>query len=112
MNHTLSLSDQACAQINLMLEHDFTLKDKVLRISVDGKGCDGFDYAIGFTEKNENDIIIEEKGIRLHLDQFCGEHLTDISVDYQFDPAQNEDGFTVTNNKADETRGKFWLKKS
>jgi iron-sulfur cluster assembly accessory protein len=110
MNHTLTITTQARQQLNLMFEHDFTLKDKVLRISIAGKGCDGFDYAIGFTEERENDLIISSSGIDLYLDPFCSEYLNNITLDYQTDFANDQEGFVITNNEQQKTKGKFWLK--
>lgn len=106
----IKITTQAIEQIKLMLEHDYTLEDKVLRISIDGKGCDGFDYAIGFTDQNEKDFIHKVSGISLHLDPFVSEHLYDFSIDYQANYEREEEGFVITNNESDKTKGKFWLK--
>ena len=44
----LQVSGAAIQQIKLMLEHDYTLKGKIFRIKIGGKGCGGFTYQTGF----------------------------------------------------------------
>lgn len=106
----IKITETAKAQINLMLDHDFTLESKVLRISIDGKGCDGFDYAIGFTDKDEKDEVFEVEGIELHMDQFVSEHLKVFSIDYETDFENDQEGFVITDHQSEKTKGKFWLK--
>ena len=54
-NPSIEISLQAQNQLSLMIEHEFKAQDVGLRLSIDGKGCDGFTYAIGFT-KPTNDM--------------------------------------------------------
>ena len=35
---------------------------KVFRVSINGGGCSGFQYAFGITEREDDDIIIDESG--------------------------------------------------
>ena len=111
MNTQINITDQAKNQIQLILENDFTLQDKVLRVSVDGKGCDGFDFAIGFTDPDANDNQVSFENISIHLDQFVTEHLTNFTIDFKTDYQNNDEGFVIINNEPEKTRGKFWLKK-
>ena len=41
-----------------IIENDFTLASKYLRLVISGKGCDGFNYGVGFTNLEENDFVI------------------------------------------------------
>jgi Fe-S cluster assembly iron-binding protein IscA len=108
----LKLSSIALDQLVLMLKHDYTLADKVFRLSIDTKGCDGFTYAAGFTEKNKNDLLISfehhKVNITMALDPFAAEYMKFIEIDYCQDFKNNQEGFTVKNRDENSYRGKFW----
>jgi iron-sulfur cluster assembly protein len=40
-----------------------------LRVGVRGGGCSGFQYALAFDEQRSGDVVIEDKGIRLLVDE-------------------------------------------
>ncbi len=107
-NRTLKFLENARDQILLMKENDYTLAEKVLRIRISGKECDGFRYQIGFTEKRAEDIIVETNVGNVHLDAFSAFYLEDVSIDYLFDPRTAMDGFQVTNHKEELYHGKFY----
>lgn len=107
---SILLTKSAHQQLELILENDFTLVDKVLRITIDGKGCDGFGYAIGFTEKFPEDLIIHTDGFNFHLDPFIAKYFYEGSIDYQQNFDDEIEGFVVVNLTQDKTKGKFWLK--
>ncbi|MCE2499122.1 MAG: iron-sulfur cluster insertion protein ErpA [Nitrosopumilaceae archaeon] len=54
-----------------------------LRVYVQGGGCAGLSYGMGFEkEPEEDDIVIEEGGVKLLVDGVSIEHLKGASVDY------------------------------
>lgn len=117
----VSVSQNAQWQIANMLKNDPYLNNKYLRISIDGKGCDGFTYAIGFTEKTDKDMAIEievesyhseEPNIKtfLLMDAFAAFYLQMVKIDYDFDSETDQDGFTVQNLNQKDFHGKFWRK--
>lgn len=124
------ISQEAQWQIANMLANDPYLQEKYLRITIDGKGCDGFTYAIGFTKSQETDFCIDTsveiyphhlnnnspntklKKIKTKIlfDPFAAFYLSDVKIDYKIDIEQDLDGLIVTNSNQDLYHGKFWRK--
>ncbi|OWK28264.1 iron-sulfur cluster insertion protein ErpA [Sphingomonas mucosissima] len=58
-------------------------KPAILRLSVEGGGCSGFQYCFGFAEAPEaGDIIAETDGVRLVVDDVSVDLVRGASVDY------------------------------
>ena len=58
-------------------------KPQFLRIYVQGGGCSGLSYGMGFEkEAEEDDSIIEESGVKVLVDTYSQEHLKGANVDY------------------------------
>lgn len=58
-------------------------KPEYLRVYVQGGGCSGLSYGMGFEAKpEEDDTIIEEQGVKLLVDSYSQEHLKGATVDY------------------------------
>jgi len=54
-----------------------------LRVAVEGGGCSGFQYALGFDSAPEaNDEAWEHHGVRVIVDRFSLPYLEGASVDY------------------------------
>ena len=54
-----------------------------LRIYVQGGGCSGLSYGMGFEkEAEEDDSIIEESGVKVLVDSMSQDHLQGANVDY------------------------------
>src|SRR4051812_33591613 len=71
----------------------------ILRLSVDGGGCAGFQYKFGLAETVESDdIVAEENGVRLVVDAVSLDLVRGSAVDY----VENMGGasFRVTNPNA------------
>ena len=58
----IEFTPTAVQQISLILQNDPIAREKVLRLSISGKGCDGFDYALGFTEARDADLKVRIHG--------------------------------------------------
>jgi Fe-S cluster assembly iron-binding protein IscA len=110
--YKFDLTDSAFAQISLIQENDFTLDGMSFRLKIGGKGCDGFTYDTGFSQKHEDDIVLifENKGQKLEvlLDDFTAFYCKEGSMDYFFIPHENEDGFFFTNTNEFKHHGKFF----
>lgn len=114
----VNISPKAISQLKLIIENDFTLKGKYLRLLISGKGCDGFSYSVGFTDWNMDDMEIEVKtsneetheNLKVIMDPFTAFYLQNCSVDYVEDFANNNEGFVVTNDNQKNFSGKFWKK--
>lgn len=74
-------------------------KPAILRLSVDGGGCAGFQYKFGLAEQVESDDMVAERdGVRLVVDSVSLDLVRGSAVDY----IQNMGGasFQVTNPNA------------
>ena len=58
-------------------------KPAILRLSVEGGGCSGFQYRFGFADAPEaDDIIAETDGVRLVVDEISLDLVRGAQVDY------------------------------
>lgn len=58
-------------------------KPAILRLSVEGGGCSGFQYRFGFADAAEpGDVIAETDGVRLVVDDVSIDLVRGASVDY------------------------------
>ncbi len=54
-----------------------------LRVYVQGGGCSGLSYGMGFeTKPEDDDTVIEENGVKLLIDSYSQDHLKGANVDY------------------------------
>jgi Fe-S cluster assembly iron-binding protein IscA len=110
----LTVTDSAIRQIQLMQMHDYTLEGLTFRIKIGGKGCGGFTYDTGFSEKHEDDLVIKKSyplinfDLVILIDPFTAYYTQSSTLDYLLDPESNEEGFTLTNNADGAHRGKFF----
>ena len=112
----IQLTRDAAMQLLLLQKNDFTLQDKYFRLKIDGKGCDGFTYAAGFTEFYTDDIEVKISvseqfpPLTVLVDPFTAFYLQRVVVDYVFDPVNGLEGFLINNLQQQEFEGKFWKK--
>jgi Fe-S cluster assembly iron-binding protein IscA len=107
---SILFSERAVQEWELIIENDFTLEGKQLRITIDGKECDGFTYAVGFDDKTDEDFEISIEGIdhKLVIDPFAAFYLQVATVDFVQDFSQDAEGFVVVNHSQRHFYGKFW----
>jgi iron-sulfur cluster insertion protein len=83
----VSVSDSAAARIAWLLNQDEN-KGLMLRISVSGGGCSGFQYGFSFDDtKGETDLVIERDGAVVLIDDVSLELLGGSEIDYVEDLA-------------------------
>ncbi|NOT77697.1 MAG: hypothetical protein HOP07_01695 [Bacteriovoracaceae bacterium] len=108
----IMFTERALSQLKLIIQNDFTLAGKYFRIVVSGKGCEGFTYAAGFTDLQEDDFLIRiansEEDVFVIIDPFAGFYLQEASVDFIQDFNHDAEGFVITNHSQSEFKGKFW----
>jgi iron-sulfur cluster insertion protein len=69
MNETLKITDNAAKRIAAMIAKE-QAEDLMLRVSVDGGGCNGFQYIFDLdATRNDDDQIFEKNGIRVVSDE-------------------------------------------
>jgi len=79
---TFGFTDAAANKVKALVEEEKNPNLK-LRVSVDGGGCSGFQYAFAFDENiNEDDTVIENNGATVLIDVTSMQYLNGSEVDY------------------------------
>ncbi len=77
----IALTPAAAARVAAIAQRQN--KPAVLRLSVDGGGCSGFQYKFGLAEApEESDTVAETDGVRLVVDDISLDLVRGCSVDY------------------------------
>jgi iron-sulfur cluster insertion protein len=93
-NSPVTLTDSAISKLAVLLAEEG--EQQALRIAVTGGGCSGFQYALGFdTEQHADDLIFEQGGVRVIVDEQSAEYLQGAVVDFQ--DGLNGKGFAIEN---------------
>ncbi len=100
-NATLNVTDKAAEKIKALMEQE---KKQGLRITVEPGGCSGQKYGMELDDKStQEDIVVEEKGIKIFVDKKSMEKINGSNVDY-VDSLQGA-GFKISNPNATKTCG-------
>src|SRR3977135_3177589 len=93
----VSLTPAAATKIKQLIESESD--GSVLRVAIEGGGCSGFQYGLGFDRGAvEGDHEYESEGVRVVVDQFSAPYLRGASVDYL--ETIQESGFKIDNPNA------------
>jgi iron-sulfur cluster assembly protein len=58
-------------------------KPEFLRVYVQGGGCSGLSYGMGFEKAaEEDDLVIEENGVKMVIDSYSVDYLKGANIDY------------------------------
>lgn len=99
----VSLTSRAAQQVRKIREDESLDDDLYLRVAVEGGGCSGLSYKLGFDYKSEEDESFESEGIDIVVDPRHLMYLEGISID--FPDGLDARGFTFNNPNAEETCG-------
>jgi iron-sulfur cluster assembly protein len=92
----VTLTERAAAKFRELQADEPVGDAEVLRIAVQGGGCSGFEYALGFDRgAQEGDHELEAHGVRVVVDPFSAPYLQGASIDF-LDGLQ-ESGFKIEN---------------
>ena len=70
MDSMITLTDKGAEKVREFLAAQNAVAATAgLRVGVRGGGCSGFQYALAFDEQRADDVVFEDKGIRLLVDQ-------------------------------------------
>ena len=90
----ITLSASAVSKIKELMADEEEVQ--ALRIAVTGGGCSGFQYALGFdTDTQDDDIILEQDGVKLFVDETSAGYLAGAEVDFQ--DGLSGKGFAINN---------------
>jgi iron-sulfur cluster assembly protein len=93
----VSLTPAAAVKIKALMESEADVN--VLRVAIEGGGCSGFQYGLGFDRGAvEGDHEYESEGVTVVVDQFSAPYLRGASVDYL--ETIQESGFKIDNPNA------------
>ena len=95
----VSLTPTAAEKIKSLLAEEPDDGVSVLRVAIQGGGCSGFQYGLGFDAgPAEGDEVIEQHGVTVVVDPFSAPYLKGATVDFL--NSISEAGFKIDNPNA------------
>jgi iron-sulfur cluster assembly accessory protein len=93
----VSLTPSAADKIRALMAEETDVS--VLRVAIEGGGCSGFQYGLGFDRgAQEGDHEFECEGVKVVVDPFSAPYLSGATVDYL--ETIKESGFKIDNPNA------------
>ena len=77
----ITLTPEAAEKIRDLLGEG-TGEDQALRVAVRGGGCSGFQYALAFDQRKEDDHVFEHSGVAVVVDKVSMQFVFGSEVDY------------------------------
>jgi iron-sulfur cluster assembly protein len=79
----VTLTEKAAAEVKKIISEQNLPEETVLRVGVQGGGCSGFSYSLGFdTATTEKDRVAEIHGVTLVVEKKFDPYLDGTVVDY------------------------------
>jgi iron-sulfur cluster assembly accessory protein len=79
----VTVTESAATKIRALMAEEAEGDVSVLRIAIQGGGCSGFQYALGFDRgPQDGDNEIEMNGVRVVIDPFSAPYLAGAEIDY------------------------------
>lgn len=95
----LTLTPVAAAKIRELLAEEPDGESMVLRVAIQGGGCSGFQYGLGFdTGPAEGDHELELEGVPVVVDPYSAPYLRGATIDFL--NTISESGFKIDNPNA------------
>jgi iron-sulfur cluster assembly protein len=93
----LSVTAAAAAKIKQLMAEETDVS--VLRVAIQGGGCSGFQYGLGFDRGAvEGDLELEAHGVQVVVDPFSAPYLSGAEIDYV--DSIDQSGFAINNPNA------------
>jgi iron-sulfur cluster assembly accessory protein len=100
----VTLTERAAEKVRALMAQEPAGEAEVLRVAIQGGGCGGFEYALGFDRgATGGDAEFEYYGVRVVVDPASAHYLTGATVDYV--ESLQESGFKVENPNASSSCG-------
>ncbi len=99
----VTLTANAVKEVKKLISEKELSEEFGLRVGVDGGGCSGMSYTIGFDKKQDKDQEFEIDGVKVFMNKSHGFYLLGTEVDFQ--DGLNSRGFTFNNPNATSTCG-------
>ncbi len=97
------LTPRAAKQIAKIREEEKLDKELYLRVAVEGGGCSGLSYKLGFDIRTDEDQLFNSEGLEIIIDPNHLMYLNGIVIDYP--DGLDARGFTFDNPNASESCG-------
>lgn len=79
---TITITPKAAEKVSAFMKEEAE-KPEFLRVYVQGGGCSGLSYGMGFEKKaEEDDLVIEENGVKMLVDSYSADYLKGANIDY------------------------------
>jgi iron-sulfur cluster assembly protein len=99
----VTLTEGAKKEIKKLMSQQELSQDFGLRLGVEGGGCAGMNYILGFDQIKDGDNEYAIDGIKVFMNKAHGLYLVGMEVDYQ--QGLNARGFVFNNPNAEKTCG-------
>jgi iron-sulfur cluster assembly accessory protein len=98
-SHVVTLTESAALKIRQLMEEEPAGEAEVLRVAIQGGGCSGFQYGLGFDRgAQDGDIELDQHGVKVVVDPFSAPYLSGAQID--FVDTIMESGFKIDNPNA------------
>ncbi len=95
----LTITPLAAAKVKELMAEEPDAETLVLRVAIQGGGCSGFQYGLGFdTGPADGDHQLELEGVRIVVDPFSAPYLRGATIDFL--NGLQESGFKIDNPNA------------
>jgi iron-sulfur cluster assembly accessory protein len=92
----VTLTSRAATKVSALMAEEPAGEAEVLRIAIQGGGCSGFEYALGFDRgPSADDHELEFHGVRVVVDPFSAPYLQGSTIDFL--EGLQESGFKIEN---------------
>jgi len=79
----VTLTEKAASEVKKIITEQNLPEETVLRVGVQGGGCSGFSYSLGFdTATSERDRVVDVHGVKLAVEKKFDPYLDGTVVDY------------------------------
>jgi len=102
-NAPVTLTDGAKKELIKLMSQQELGEDFGLRLGVEGGGCSGMNYILGFDQIKDGDSTYEIDNIKVYMNKAHGLYLVGMEVDFQ--NGLNSRGFVFKNPNAESTCG-------
>lgn len=99
----VTLTEGALKELHKLIDQQEIAADYGLRVGVEGGGCAGMNYILGFDQKKDGDNEYEVEGIRMFMNKSHGMYLAGMEIDFQ--QGLDARGFVFNNPNAEKTCG-------
>ena len=97
------LTPKALEEVKKILTEKNVSAEYGLRVGVQGGGCSGLSYLLGFDKKKEADEVYEQNGVKIIMDKKHAMYVMGMQIDFQ--DGLNARGFVFENPNAKSTCG-------